>query len=188
MSESVLIDHRSTRHKAQSRTLFDADDIDYLVMNFGLLQLRHERHCADVRAAVCRQWGDEDEHYWREYINALDLAISIAWSLATPPKANKRGRGLRTHGKQLPRAADVKAKNDIVDVIGQHVELRKAGRNLKGRCPFHSDRVPSFVVYPGQQRWWCFACNEGGDVFSFIMRYHSLDFKGALNNLSGRER
>jgi DNA primase len=61
---------------------------------------------------------------------------------------------------------DVKLKTDIVQVIGQHTKLTKAGRMFRGLCPFHSEKDPSFYVYPEQQTWHCFgACGTGGDVF-----------------------
>ncbi len=81
---------------------------------------------------------------------------------------------------------EVKQKTDIVGIIGQYVALKKAGRNLVGLCPFHSERNPSFFVYPEQQSWHCFGCNTGGDVFSFIMKKENLDFGEALRLLAQR--
>ena len=76
---------------------------------------------------------------------------------------------------------EVKQKNDIVDVIGQYTKLIKAGRTFRGLCPFHTERRPSFFVYPEQQSWHCFgACNTGGDIFSFIMKKENMAFGEAL--------
>ncbi len=82
---------------------------------------------------------------------------------------------------------EVKQKTDIVEVIGQHATLKKAGRNLTALCPFHSEKHPSFFVYPEQQSWHCFgACNTGGDVFSFVMKKESMGFGEALTLLARR--
>jgi DNA primase len=82
---------------------------------------------------------------------------------------------------------DVKQKIDIVEVIGQYASLKKAGRNLSALCPFHSEKTPSFLVYPEQQSWHCFgACNTGGDVFSFLMKKENTDFGEALRILADR--
>ncbi len=82
---------------------------------------------------------------------------------------------------------EVKQKTDIVEIVGQYVTLRKSGRNLSAPCPFHSEKHPSFFVYPEQQSWHCFgACNTGGDVFSFLMKKEGYDFGEALRVLAER--
>jgi DNA primase len=72
----------------------------------------------------------------------------------------------------------------IEDIVGRYVPLRRNGHNyLTGRCPFHQDRNPSFVVYPGTQSYYCFGCREHGDVLSFLMRMEHLTFPEALKVL-----
>ena len=74
----------------------------------------------------------------------------------------------------------IKAKIDIVDEIGQVVRLQKSGKSLKGLCPFHNERTPSFYVFPESQTFRCFGCNEGGDVFSFVQKQQGLEFRDTL--------
>ena len=68
---------------------------------------------------------------------------------------------------------ELKARNPIDQVIARHVELKRAGSNLVGRCPFHSERSPSFTVF--EDHFHCFGCSAGGDVITFIMRMENLE-------------
>src|SRR3989337_3611142 len=82
---------------------------------------------------------------------------------------------------------EVKARLDIVDVIGQYVQLQRAGRSFKAPCPFHSERTPSFIVTPERQSWHCFgACGTGGDVITFVMKKEAMEFPEALKMLAER--
>ncbi len=83
---------------------------------------------------------------------------------------------------------EVKDRIDIVEVIGESVKLRKSGKNFSGFCPFHPNtRTPAFAVFPDSGTWRCFgACNEGGDVFSFLMKKEGWDFSETLRYLAKR--
>ncbi len=80
---------------------------------------------------------------------------------------------------------EIKAKIDIVELINGYAQLKQTGKNFKACCPFHSEKTPSFIVSPERQMWHCFgSCNEGGDVFSFIMKADGLTFPEAVETLA----
>ncbi len=80
----------------------------------------------------------------------------------------------------------IKDRSDIVDLIGTYVTLKRAGSHYNGLCPFHSEKTPSFTVFPDTQGFFCFGCEAGGDAFTFIMRMENLDYKGSLEFLAKR--
>ncbi|OGH54283.1 MAG: DNA primase [Candidatus Levybacteria bacterium RIFCSPLOWO2_12_FULL_40_10] len=80
----------------------------------------------------------------------------------------------------------VKSKLDIVEIIGEHIQLKKAGRNFKALCPFHGEKTPSFVVSPERQIWHCFGCGKGGDIFTFLEEYENITFAEALKETAAR--
>ena len=82
--------------------------------------------------------------------------------------------------------SEVCAANDIVDVIGQYITLKKSGSEYKGVCPFHADRSPSFYVSPQKQLYHCFGCGESGTVITFLMKYENYSFQEALKVLAKR--
>ncbi len=81
---------------------------------------------------------------------------------------------------------EIKSRLNIVDIIGQRVTLKKAGRNFKGLCPFHNEKTPSFIVSPERGTFHCFGCGKGGDVLAFVMEYEHIDFVEALESLAAK--
>lgn len=101
---------------------------------------------------------------------------------ATPPKRQALPIAV-TSPDLAARISRIKEAIPIEDFIAQYVELRASGRNLVGRCPFHEDRDPSFVVFPETRTFHCFGCRAGGDVISFLRFRMNLSFSEALDSL-----
>src|SRR5215218_8178724 len=92
-------------------------------------------------------------------------------------------------GRGRIRAADialVRERAKVEDVIGEHLQLKRAGSSLKGLCPFHDEKSPSFHVTPTRQLWNCFGCGEGGDVITFVQKIDHLSFSEAVELLAGK--
>jgi DNA primase len=81
---------------------------------------------------------------------------------------------------------EVRDRVDIVDLVGRHVDLKRAGRNFKGLCPFHDEKTPSFNVNPDRQIFHCFGCGEGGNAFKFLMLNEGLTFPEAVRQLAAQ--
>lgn len=81
---------------------------------------------------------------------------------------------------------EVRARTDIVDLIGEFVDLKKVGNTIKGLCPFHQEKTPSFTVNPDKQTFHCFGCGTGGDAFTFVMKRQNIEFPAALEILAKR--
>ena len=81
---------------------------------------------------------------------------------------------------------EVRVRNNIVDVIGEHVRLQKKGSTYFGLCPFHNEKTPSFAVTPSKQMFYCFGCGAGGNVISFLMQYENATFQEAVKMLADR--
>ena len=81
---------------------------------------------------------------------------------------------------------EVRNRADIVEIIGEHLNLKRAGREFKALCPFHNEKTPSFYVHPSKAFFKCFGCGESGDVFSFLMKRAGLGFQDAVRELASR--
>ena len=81
---------------------------------------------------------------------------------------------------------EIRAKNDIVEVISGYVRLQKKGRNYFGLCPFHNEKSPSFSVSGPKQMYYCFGCGAGGNVITFLMEYENCTFQEAVKALADR--
>ena len=77
-------------------------------------------------------------------------------------------------------------RTDIVELVGNYVQLKRKGRLYGGLCPFHSEKTPSFYVYPDTQSFYCFGCGAGGDAVSFTKRINSIDYIEAVKLLAQR--
>ncbi len=89
-------------------------------------------------------------------------------------------------GQDVSEKTIIAERVSILDLVSPHVELKKAGKYYKGLCPFHPDKNPSFVVNPDRNTFHCFGCGEGGDIYSFFMKFHNLPFPQALEELARR--
>jgi len=83
---------------------------------------------------------------------------------------------------------EIRSKVNLVDLVGEYIPLKKTGRNFKALCPFHSEKMPSFIVSPERQIFKCFGCGAGGDIFKFLMLTENVDFSEALRTLAKRAR
>ena len=81
---------------------------------------------------------------------------------------------------------EIKQRLDLVDIVSDHIDLKRKGKRYWGLCPFHAEKTPSFSVSPEKQMFYCFGCGERGDIFTFIMKYHNIDFKAARDLLAAR--
>lgn len=79
---------------------------------------------------------------------------------------------------------EIKSRLSVDEVVGSYIQLKPAGTNLRGLCPFHNEKTPSFMVSPEKGIWHCFGCGEGGDMFTFVEKMEGLDFKAVLEKLA----
>src|SRR5690606_15849108 len=97
-----------------------------------------------------------------------------------------RRKGLAMGARALVPWDELASRVDIVEVVSGHVQLRRAGKDWVGLCPFHVEKTPSFTVSPDKQFFYCFGCQAGGDVYNFLMRVRGLDFREAAEEVARR--
>jgi DNA primase len=102
-----------------------------------------------------------------------------------PPEPAGGSRGLEQR-LAVGVVAEIKGRLPVADVVGETVQLKKAGTTLKGLCPFHGEKTASFVVTPARDTWHCFGCGKHGDIFTFVMERDGLAFPEALAQLAAR--
>ena len=148
------------------------------------LQTARAEHAA-AQAEKDRRLADRDRRI-------SDLEARVARSRRTSRAKRRRcvlrplGSGSERGGRAMAgdAVAEVKARLDLVEVIGGYVTLHRAGREMSGLCPFHAEKTPSFTVSPERQVWYCHGCHEGGDLFKFIEQIERIDFRQALELLA----
>jgi DNA primase len=88
----------------------------------------------------------------------------------------------------IPREVieEILYRTDIEELVGSYVTLKRAGSNLSGLCPFHSEKTPSFSVSPAKKFFYCFGCGAGGDAITFVMKMENLDYPQAVEFLAKR--
>lgn len=158
---------------------FDENDLKFVIGRFSVEKIREMAKVCENSAAMCKVFG-----YWhREYYNT-SFAELYRQAIKRKTEVTEVHKSSVGHN-QLESVASIKARIDIVDYIGEHVRLHKSGRGFNGLCPFHSEKQPSFYVYPEKQTWHCYgACSTGGDIFTFVMKHDGIDFKAAHYKLS----
>lgn len=84
----------------------------------------------------------------------------------------------------MDQVDQIRERIDVITLIGEHIPLKRAGKNFNALCPFHTEKSPSFIVSPERQMWHCFGCGKGGDCFTFLMEYERMEFPEALRTLA----
>jgi hypothetical protein len=136
-----------------------------------MVELRHQLHSADLNARP--DW--DDFPYWNWYRDTVQAAIEIKKAQTPAPVPHPAGH---------IDVKSIKERANIVTVLESYgVQLKRAGKLLKACCPFHTEKTPSFIVYPDENLWHCFGCNIGGDVFDFVKKIDNIGFLEAAEKV-----
>ncbi len=133
--------------------------------------------------------GDVTDYFVRLGKNRVDFDLLLAAAegkedAETSPQEPPKIRTPRPGHKALARRAQtLKSRIPIEKIISLYIELKPSGRNLVGLCPFHEEKTPSFTVYPGSGKYYCFGCGAGGDLITFLTKKESMNFGQALEAL-----
>lgn len=150
----------------------------------------NEQLTAAIRDAEWLLHSEDDDGYPADVRDNSRLNQLAAIAAAKRELAYRSERGLSRPPLRfgIPREMldDLKDRVRVEDEIGLTISLRRYGSILKGRCPFHDDRNPSLIVWSASNRWRCFGCNAGGDVFTWVQALMPTDFRGAVDYLSAR--
>ena len=122
------------------------------------------------------------KHSPEDFLNLLNKAQPVT-ALPQEPRPHRRATMQSTDSLLAKRIQRIRTAMPIAEIIGQYVNLRPSGRTLVGRCPFHDDRTPSFVVYPHTGTFHCFGCRAHGDVISFVQQMEGMSFGQTLEAL-----
>lgn len=120
---------------------------------------------------------------YEDFLEVLRRAKRPPEEKPDPPTRRRRPRTSGAAYRDLPDAAEIKARVPIERVVGRRIRLQRRGRHLAALCPFHEEKTPSFVVFPKTQSYHCFGCGAHGDVIDFLMRLDGLGFRDALDAL-----
>lgn len=165
-------DPAMTHHRRDCRDLRTEDLLqEYELLQWERLRMVEDRASADsiaIAEAALKAMADEIAHRQRRLGQAGDDPHAPRW----PDMSSRRYQQLRQTARDLKVVWPI----ERFATIAMAVELRRVGRSLVGRCPLpdHEDRTPSFHVYPGDDRWHCFGCNRGGDIFDLTGLYFGL--------------
>ena len=123
--------------------------------------------------------------FWREWVkvNEGEKLLKVDKNIARLKRLLFVAQGRKIRGRITEEKIRQALSVPIENIVNQHLELRKAGKTLVGLCPFHSEKHPSFYVYPETNSCWCYGCNQGGNIINFIRLLYDYSFREAVEFL-----